>query len=133
MNVTVSLLALFDKRDDFTFPIVNFLFISSNIPASPVYGVYITQLIRYSRVCALYNDFLDRAQLLTQKLHKQDYEEIATKHLRSSSQSGRPLRNIHISNDNGSFTFYLDVFFPLSLPRLLPNLNVYMSNTAGVL
>jgi hypothetical protein len=28
------------------------------------------------------------------------------KHLRSSSQSGRPLRNIHISNDNGSFYTY---------------------------
>jgi len=28
---------------------------------------------------------------------------IATKYLWSSSQSGRPLRNINISNDNGSF------------------------------
>ena len=42
------------------------------------------------------------------------------------------LQNIHISNDNGSFTFYVDVFFPLSLPRLLPDLTVYMSNTTGV-
>ena len=36
-----------------------------------------------------------------------------------------------------SFTFYVDVFFPLSLPRLLPDLTVYMSkcvtNIAGVL
>jgi len=39
---------LYDKRDDFTFPTVNFLFISINIPASPTYGVYISQLIRYS-------------------------------------------------------------------------------------
>jgi len=38
-----------------------------------------------------------------------------------------------MSNDNVSFTFYVDVFFPLSLPRLLPDLTVYMSNTAGVL
>jgi len=37
--------------------------------------------------------------------------------------------NIHISNDNGSFSFYVDAFFPLSLPRLLPDLTVYMSNT----
>ena len=28
----------YDKRDDFTFPIVNFPYISSNIPASPAYG-----------------------------------------------------------------------------------------------
>jgi len=38
--------------------------------------------------------------------------------LRSSSQSGWRLRNIHISNNNGSFTFYVDIVFPLSLPRL---------------
>jgi hypothetical protein len=38
-----------------------------------------------------------------------------------------------ISNKNGSFTFYVDVFFPLSVPRLLPDLTVYMSNAAGVL
>ena len=54
---------LFDKRDKFTFPIVNFLFVSSNIPASPVYAVYISQQIRYSRDCVHYSDFQDRAQL----------------------------------------------------------------------
>ena len=40
---------LFDKRYDFNFPIVNFPFICSNIPAAPAYGVYMSQLIRYSR------------------------------------------------------------------------------------
>ena len=63
---------LYDKRDDFTFPIVNF-FISSNILASPAYVVYISQHIRYSRVCAQYSEFMDRAQLLTQMLLKQGY------------------------------------------------------------
>jgi len=36
---------LYDKRDYFNFPIVNFPFICSNIPAEPAYGVYISQLI----------------------------------------------------------------------------------------
>jgi hypothetical protein len=36
---------LYDKRDDFNFPIVNFAFICSNIPAAPIYGVYISQLL----------------------------------------------------------------------------------------
>ena len=62
---------LYDKRDDFTFPIVNFLFISSNIPASPAYGVYIFTLVRYSRACVQYSYCLDRAQLRTHKLLKQ--------------------------------------------------------------
>ena len=30
---------LYDKRDDFNFPIVNFPFHSGNIPATPAYGV----------------------------------------------------------------------------------------------
>jgi hypothetical protein len=40
--------------------------------------------------------------------------------------------NIHISNDNGSFTFYVDVFLPLSLPRLSPDLTVYIWATRQV-
>ena len=36
---------LYDKRDDFNFPIVNFPFICSNILAAPAYGVYISLLI----------------------------------------------------------------------------------------
>jgi hypothetical protein len=60
-------------------------------------------------------------------------EVIAIKIIRWSSQLGWPLRNIHISNYNGYFTFYVDVFFPPSLPRLLSDLTVHMNNTAGVL
>ena len=64
---------LYDKRDDFVFPITNFPVLSSNIPASPAYGVYVSQLIRYARACSTYQEFLARAKLLTAKLLKQDY------------------------------------------------------------
>jgi hypothetical protein len=37
---------LYDKRDYFNFPFVNFPFICSNIPAAPAYGRYISLLIR---------------------------------------------------------------------------------------
>jgi hypothetical protein len=50
---------IYDKRDDFTFPIVNVPFISSNISASPAYGDYISQLIRYFRACAQCSDILE--------------------------------------------------------------------------
>ena len=33
---------LYDKRDHFSFPIVNFPFLCSNIQAAPAYGVYIS-------------------------------------------------------------------------------------------
>ena len=48
-----------DKRDDFNIPIVKFPFICSNIPAALAYGVYISQMIRYSRACGSYQDVLD--------------------------------------------------------------------------
>ena len=44
---------IYDKRDDFSFPIVNFPFLSSNIPSSPAYGVYMSQMIRYARACSM--------------------------------------------------------------------------------
>jgi hypothetical protein len=46
--------------------------------------------------------------------------------------NGWRLRNIHISNDNESFTFYVDVFFPLSLPRHLSILTIYIWVTRRV-
>jgi hypothetical protein len=42
-----------DRRDDFTFPIVNFPFISCNILAWPAYGVDISQRRRFSRAWKL--------------------------------------------------------------------------------
>jgi hypothetical protein len=63
----------YDKRDYFNFPIVNFPFICCNIPTSPVYGVYISQMIRYSRACGSYEDFLDRGLLLSSKLLNQGF------------------------------------------------------------
>ena len=39
-------------------------FICSNIRAAPAYGVNISQLIRYSRTCGYYQDFLDRGFVL---------------------------------------------------------------------
>jgi len=62
---------LYDKRDEFNFPIVNYPFLNSNTPLSPSYGVYMSQLIRDSRTCNSYQDFLHRSVLLTRKLLSQ--------------------------------------------------------------
>ena len=35
---------IYDKRDDFNFEIVNFPFLDGDVPRSPSYGVYISQL-----------------------------------------------------------------------------------------
>jgi hypothetical protein len=58
----------YDKSDDFNFPIVNFPFICSKITAAFAYGVYISQLIRYSRACGYYRGLLLTRKLLNQGL-----------------------------------------------------------------
>ena len=41
---------IYDKRDDFIFQIVNFTFLDRDVPRSPSYGVYISQIIRFARL-----------------------------------------------------------------------------------
>ena len=65
--------SLYDKRDYFNFHITNFLFLSSNIPSSPAYGVFISQLIRYARACSSYECFILRTARLSSKLLGQGY------------------------------------------------------------
>ena len=65
--------SLYDKRDDFNFHIANFPFLSSNIPSSPAYGVFISQLIRYARACSSYECFILRAMRISNKLLGQGY------------------------------------------------------------
>ena len=65
---------LYDKRDAFGFHIVNLLFMSSNIPSAPAYGVYASQLIRYTRCCSNYSDFLLRHRALVRRLLSQGYK-----------------------------------------------------------
>ena len=66
---------LYDKRDDFSFSIVHFPYLCSNIPSSPAYAVYVSQLIRYARACSAYDRFLNRGKLLTDKLLSQGFQQ----------------------------------------------------------
>ena len=53
--------------------IVNYPYMCSNIPAKPTYGVYVSQLIRISRICDNDVSFVKRHQLLTERLIKQGF------------------------------------------------------------
>ena len=50
---------IYDKRDDFNFEIVNFPFLDGDVPRSPSHGVYISQLIRFARVCSNIDDLIE--------------------------------------------------------------------------
>ena len=58
---------IYDKRDDFNFEIVNFPFLDGDGPRPRSYGVYISQLIRFARVCSHVDGFNNRNKYLTSK------------------------------------------------------------------
>ena len=64
---------IYDKWDYFNFEIVNFPFPDGDVPRSPSYGVYISLLIRFARVCSIVDDFSNENLFLTAKLLKQGY------------------------------------------------------------
>ena len=80
LDVSISIFSykfcttVFDKRDTFNFHIVNFPFLDSNIPTQPAYGVYISQLIRISRICDEYHKFVERHYLITSRLLQQGFK-----------------------------------------------------------
>ena len=54
---------IYDKHDDF----------DGDVPRRASYGVYISQLIRFARVCNHVTDFSARNKSLTAKFHQQGY------------------------------------------------------------
>ncbi|MGH5019796.1 hypothetical protein ACRFGX_28735, partial [Klebsiella pneumoniae] len=64
---------IYDKRDDFDFRIVNFPFLDGDVPRTTSYGVYISQLVRFSRACKHVEDFNERNLCITEKLLNQGY------------------------------------------------------------
>ena len=65
---------LYDKRDAFDFEIVNYPNLSGNLPKKTMYGVFISQIVRYSIACMEYENFINRCNQLTTKLKGQGYE-----------------------------------------------------------
>ena len=134
--------SLYDKRDDFNFHITNFPFLSSNIPSSPAYGVFISQLIRYARACSSYECFILRAMRLSNKLLGQGYvKERLKSSLRKlygrygdlTKQYEVPLsRMLHDILDDDHIQWHPPLighytnFWLLLIWTLLPNLTFYL-------
>ena len=66
---------MYDKRDDLYFDTVNFTFLYGDVPRRASYGVYISQLIRFARVCnhVPVADSIARNKCLTAKHLQQGY------------------------------------------------------------
>ena len=134
---------LYDKRDAFNFPIVNFPFTCFIILLVPAYGVYATQLIRvyatqlirvyatqlirYSRACCSYHDCFHRLLLLTRKLLNQWFLVVQSKSsLRKSYGRHYDLVNryeISVSQITADmFPFSLSQYGPFLIHSISPGL-----------
>jgi hypothetical protein len=67
--------SIYDKRDSFDFPIVNFPVLTGNIPCKSSYGVFVGELVRYARACTYLGDFKHRITILVKKLKKQHFQD----------------------------------------------------------
>ena len=56
---------VYDKRNEIDFDILNFPFWDGDVPPRPSYGVCISQLIRFARVCSHVEDLNARNKCLT--------------------------------------------------------------------
>ena len=54
--------SVYHKFDDFNFAVVVFTFPWSNVPIKMGYNVCSSQLLRFARICAVKDDFVERAK-----------------------------------------------------------------------
>jgi hypothetical protein len=62
---------VFDKRSEFPFRVLRYPYTDSLIPTSIPFGVFVSQLHRYYRICTELSDFMRNSLVLFSTLHEQ--------------------------------------------------------------
>ena len=65
---------IYHKVDLFNFEVISYPFPDSNIPSHIGYNTFLSQLVRFSRVCTLVEDFAFRTRLIYDKLADRGYD-----------------------------------------------------------
>ena len=122
--------SVYDKRDDFGFPIVNFPWLSGDVPRLPSYGIYISQLVRFARCCTSVLDFHSKNLQITSKLLTQGYRyhklrKTFGKFFRSYSELLSKFGDIsfqeYLSKGISHPVFYGDLVYKLRRVKDIPN------------
>lgn len=96
--------SIYDKRDSFGFPIVNFPFLDGNIPKQIANGVFIGELVRYARACTYLKNFANRTRSLVTKLKAQfftdstlqrSWSKFCDNHILLIHKYGKHVLNLH--------------------------------------
>ena len=64
----------YDKRDSFGFDVINFPHLNGNIPRSPSYGVYVSQLVRFCEINDSSKYFLNNVIAMNAKFYSQGFD-----------------------------------------------------------
>jgi hypothetical protein len=96
--------SIYDKRDLFDFPVVNFPFLNGNIPSKSSYGVFSGELVRYARGCTFIDDFklklaktisILKKQFFTPRMMKKSWFKFCRKHLFLIQKYGSSILSLH--------------------------------------
>jgi hypothetical protein len=96
--------SIYDKRDLFDFPVVNFPFLNGNIPSKSSYGVFSGELVRYARGCTFIEDFklklaktisIKKKQFFTPRMMKKSWFKFCRKHLFLIQKYGSSILSLH--------------------------------------
>ncbi len=68
--------SVYDKRDSFGFEVLRYPSIHSNIPDKTLYNLFYSQLVRFSRVCNIMEDFISACILLKGRVLSKGGKEI---------------------------------------------------------
>ena len=122
--------SVYEKRDDFGFPIVNFPWLSGDIPRLPLYGIYISQLVRFARFCTSVLDFHSKNLQITSKLLTQGYRyhnlrktfgKFFMSYFEILSQFGDFSFKEYVSKGISHSVFYGDLLYKLRRVKDTPN------------
>ena len=124
--------SVYDKRNDFRFPIVNFPWLSGDVPRLPSYGIYISQLVRFARCCTSVLDLHSKNLQITSKLLTQGYNKLISqtskniwKFFRSYSELLSKFGDIsfqeYLSKGISHPVFYGDLVYKLRRVKDTPN------------
>ena len=122
--------SVYDKRDDFGFPLVNFPWLSGDVPRLQSYGIYISQLVRFTRCCTSVLDFHSKnlqiaSKLLTQGYRYHKLRKTFGKFFRSYSELLSKFGDIsfqeYLSKGISHPVFYGDLVYKLRRVKDTPN------------
>ncbi len=83
LDLTISIyrgkfrVALYDKRNDYSFNVISYPFLDGNIPNNLSYGVFISQLVRFAKINTNINGFYTNIGNLIKKLVSQGFKVAA--------------------------------------------------------